>query len=183
MNLIKNSHLSEDQLIRAVVDPGDLTAVASDHLTACPKCRQALHRFEEELSTLGKLAGHYSPEPKRNITLPVVKPVRSIFRSWKWRIALSAAFSAALIIVVVWWSGMTHTASKMNSGGLSEELWEDEQMMTEISMLSENALPPLYMDIAGEPDPGTTEDFMEFIDPMQENNSLSKKTGNKGALS
>ena len=173
MNFTKNRHLNEDQIVEAIVEAGDLPDVLRNHLDVCPQCRLAIERFEEELLGLGKLARYFSPKSQHQITLPIGKETQSFFGSWKWQISFGAAFSAVLVFAMIWWSGMTNTTINDGSNNLSAELWEDEQLMTEISSLADNALPQLYLDITGEPDPETEDNFQEFLDPSDEDISLS----------
>lgn len=173
MNSIKDRHLNDDQIIKTIIEADDLPDMLREHLKACPQCHMAVKKFEEELSVLGKLANQFSPKPKERITLPVERERQSFFGSWKWQFSFGAAVSAVLIFVIIWWSGITNTAINGGSNNLSAELWEDEQLMTDISSLADNALPQLYMDITGEPDPETEDNFKEFIDPSNEDISLS----------
>jgi hypothetical protein len=180
VNFTKDQHLNDDQIFCAIVEAGDLPDTVRKHLAGCPQCRIAVEQFEEELSALGKLAHHFSPKPETQITLPVEKTTQSIFGAWKWQVSFGAAFSAVLVFVMVWWSGMTNTVINGGPNNLSGELWEDEKLMTEISSLSENALPQLYMDITGETDPEDDDDFLEFVDPSTEDTSLSLNILKKG---
>jgi hypothetical protein len=176
VNFAKDTHLNDDQITRAIVDADDLPISLRKHLSECPQCRSTVEQFENELSILGKLSRHFSPISENKITLPAEKEVRSFLGLWKWRISFGTAFSAIMVILIVWWSGMS--SLPINNGPNSpEELWEDEKLMTEISDLSENALPQLYMDITGESDPETEDDFLKFIDPSNEDTSLSQNTG------
>jgi len=47
-------------------------------------------------------------------------------------------------------------------------------------MLAENALPQEYMDITGETDDETDEEFMEFLAPTMEDDYWSLDSGKKG---
>ena len=140
------------------------------HLSICTKCQKAVEHFKQDLSDFGKLAQHFSPKPKRQISLPPKKDTVLFLGSWKWRLSFGAVFSVCFAFIIIWWSGLINTVYHIKP---SQELWEDEKLMTEISSLSENALPQLYMDISGEPDPETEIDFMEFVVPSNENTILS----------
>jgi len=175
MNTLKNNHLNEDHILTAMVDENDLPVMVREHLADCPQCRRAVDQFDEELSMLGHLAKEFSPTPEQPFSLPVEKE-RTAFRgAWKWKVSFGTAFSTLLILGVLWWSGMI----MINPGPMkpeevaSSEMFEDEQLMTDISSLSENALPSLFMNISGEPDDETEDDFMEFVDPSDEEMSIS----------
>lgn len=171
MNFAKDQHLNDDQITQAIVDADDLPISLKEHLSACPQCRSTVEQFEDELSILGKLSRRFSPISENKIALPAEKEVRSFLGSWKWQISYGTAFSIMTVILIVWWSGMTNPSINRSPNN-PEELWEDEKLMSEISNLSENALPQFYMDITGEPDTETEDDFMEFIVPT--NNDISQ---------
>ena len=180
MNLNKDQHLNDDQLIITIVEADDLPSGVREHLDSCHQCRLAVQQFENELSILGEAARQFSPTPKHRMTLPVERQTQKVFGSWKWRVSFGAAFSAVLVFVILWWSGLTNTTINGGVNSLSGELWEDEDLMTEISRLSENPLPQLYMEITGDTDPEFQDDFMEFVDPLNEDTSLSKTIQRKG---
>jgi hypothetical protein len=180
VNSNKDQHLNDDQIVTAVVEVSDLPESAQKHLASCHQCRLAVEKFGTELSNIGELARHFSPMSKQRIKLPVEKSTKPILGSWKWQMSFGAAFSAILVVAMLWWSGMTPSLINGGPKSLSGELWEDEALMTEISSLTENALPQLYLDITGETDPEDEDDFMNFIDPLNEDISLSENKWRKG---
>jgi hypothetical protein len=175
VNVTNDQHLTDDQIIGAIIGADDLPDTIRNHLAVCPSCRLTVEQFEHDLSTLSELARHFSPRPKQRITLPVEKTTQSIFGARKWQFSLGAAFSAILVFVIIWWSGITNTVLNGGPNNLTKELWEDEALMSEISSLSENALPQLYLDITGdiEPEAEEEESFLDFIDPANKDTSLS----------
>lgn len=182
MNVTK-THLNDEQIITATVDATDLPETVRNHLSTCPQCSQAVDQLNEELSTAGKLAQHFSPKPTCHIQLPPGKEATPLLGSWKWRLSFGAAFSLMLAFVIMWWSGITMGPINEKFNAAEKELWEDEQLMTEISDLSQNALPEIYLDITGQTDTDTEEDFMEFIVPSNQDTSLSKIKEKKGVIS
>ena len=62
----------------------------------------------------------------------------------------------------------------------SQEMLEAEEFLQQISMLSENSLPQVYLDITGESDMEFDEEFMDFIIPTVENEPLSYDSWGKG---
>ena len=67
MNFTKDQHLNDDQIFCAIVEASDLPDTVRKHLAGCPQCRIEVEQFEEELSTLGKLARHFSPIPEKSV--------------------------------------------------------------------------------------------------------------------
>ena len=62
-------HLEEDDMLRAVIDDTDLSALQRQHLAQCSQCRSHRQSLESELTHLGQLAERYAPEPLRRITV------------------------------------------------------------------------------------------------------------------
>ena len=49
-------HLNEDDILQAVIDDDDLSALQQQHLGQCAQCRQRKAQLEQELARLGQLA-------------------------------------------------------------------------------------------------------------------------------
>ena len=175
----KDLHLEEDQLLKAVVDETDLSQSQRDHLLICRQCREGREKIEEDLTRLGQMTERFSPSPKRKVTLPAEKPQRSFWWSWQTKTALGAAV-AAIFIGVVGIPNLFENTQGTRENTYTQEMLEAEEFMTEVSMLSENALPQEYLDITGETDEEPDEGFMEFMSPMIEDESLSSDSGKKG---
>ena len=182
MSSDKGLHLDEDQLLRAVVDEAELPPPLQEHLSTCPQCRAAKERFEQNLARLGQMAERCAPSPRKCVSLPVEKPRISIGWSWDWRAYFGVAVAVALMIVIVWWSAPFRTTPEDRGDILALEMREADRVMTEISMLVENALPPVYLDICGTSDPGFDEEFMQFIVPSIESEAVSYYSGKGGVV-
>ena len=179
MNADKGYHLEEKQIIMAVVDESDLPLAQQEHLVACPKCRTSKERLEQELAWLSHTAELFAPHPQKQISLSAEKP-RSAIGWFGSRRALGVALTAAFVIIVVWWFGLTRITPEGGVGMPAPESWETDSFMTEIGILVENALPQEYRDISGEYDSLFEEECMQFFVPSIHNNSLSLDPGRKG---
>jgi anti-sigma factor RsiW len=177
----KDAHLNEDQLLRAVVDETDLPAAVQNHLSTCPVCRVEKGRFEEKLARLGDMAERLAPSPAKKVKLPRRESSKSAGRPWNWRGALAAGLAAAAVVLVVaYGSVLLKTRQEDRIAALSQEMRNDEQLMTEIRGLSENALPVFCLDIFGASDPGLDEEFIEFVVPFTDDDIVSRNK--EGAL-
>ncbi len=168
----KEWHVNEDDLLRAIVDKRDLPESLRDHLSACPLCFAEKERAQQNLVRLGQMAEHFSPFPRRRVRLSASLERPS--RWWTWRGALAAMATAALVLVV-YGSIEWRTRPEERLAAITQEMQEDERLMTEVSLLSENALPGLWLDISGESDPGLDEEFIEFVVPSAEGDVVSLK--------
>ena len=180
MNPNNDLHLDEDQILHAVVDEAELSPTIREHLITCTQCRANKERFEQDLERLGDLAKHFTPLPKKRLSLPAQNTRISSGWSWKWQASLGTAMAAALVIFVVWSTGLLRTASQDNLDMLAGEVFQPDPVMTEIRMLIENSLPSVYQEISGEYDSGLDEEFMQFVVPSMESESLSFEGGGKG---
>jgi hypothetical protein len=160
----KPSHLSENDILQAVIDEADLSQRLKQHLNECSHCLLQKERFAQELTNLGQLARRYAPEPQRRVTLTGDR-VRWPFFNWKF--ALSAAAVAAAIIVV-WATVLIQSQQPGRVENLAQNMIEAERLMTEIDGLVENALPPVYLEIVGETGLNQDEEFLEFLIPAAE---------------
>lgn len=182
MSSEKNLHLDEDLLIRAVVNEDDLPPEHREHLSICPKCNANKKKIENDLKQLGQMAKRFAPSPGKNVSLPEVKLSWAQQWSWQWRGAFAVAVAAVFILFV---TGIPPLFKNVPGGidNLSpQQVPEYEELMSEVSRLAENALPPVYMDIAVESDSEFNEEFIEFLVPAVEDMPStynSRKTGGK----
>lgn len=168
MNLAKERHLDEQQLIQAVVDENDLPRSMQAHLVSCHQCRSSKVSFEQELGQLGQLAERYSPPPQRRITIPVheARSPRGTF--WNWRNAIAAAATVTAVLLVFWGTTSFRQPTEFKIAGTPSELMEAKRLMTEVNVLVENALPPLYLEITAEYEPDYDREFYQFLIPQTE---------------
>jgi predicted anti-sigma-YlaC factor YlaD len=182
VSIDKDLHLDEDQLLWAVVEENELPLPLQEHLSACPQCRANKERFDQDLARLGQMAERLAPLPRGPVSLPVEKPRGSTGWLWGWRAYASATVAAALVVIVVWSSPMFRDTPGDNGDMLAREMQEAEQFMAEVSMLVENALPPVYLDISAESSAEFDDEFIQFVVPSVEEESLSYDPGKRGAL-
>jgi len=178
----QDRHLNEDLLTIAVIDPSDLPVSFRKHLEACPQCKASLEAFEQDLQHIGQMAEAFTPLPSRSVRLPVTEKQEFPVRFFGQRGWIGAAVTVFLIISLVWWFGDIGIQSDPKISRPVTELWEDQELMTEIDMLAENALPQVFMDIYEASDSYYDEKFYQFIIPLPENDSLSMDQGMKGGL-
>ena len=168
MNLDNEQHLDEQQLIQAVVDESDLPQSVQMHLGDCHQCRSDMDSFEKELAALGQTAERYAPQPQKRIVLPVQETGSPRWSFLNWRHAVGAVAAVAVVVVVFWGSTTLRNLTGLPTAGSPSELLEARQLMTEVNMLVDNALPPLYLEISAEYKPDDEKDFYQFLIPQIE---------------
>ena len=169
MSYDKEPHLSEEEVIRAVVDETDLPDPMKRHLSVCPVCGRNKERLSSRLSQLGDIARAVTPVPLKRVTLPEKERAKS-FSFWgmsRSRV-LIAGLSVAMIIAVFLWTVPLRTVPQGDSSVWSDDMWEDYTLMMEIIELKDVPLPQIYFDISGESFPTISEEFMDFLVPPTE---------------
>ena len=180
MSLNKKNHPNEDQLILAIVDETKLPVSIREHLSLCPKCRSEIKKIEQNLNNLGQTAKQLAPAAHRKISLPVEKPSKIYRWLHDWRISFGAIATAAVVAFVIWLSIPGTILYEDTLDIMAQVTWEDDAFMTEIDILTENAMPQVYLDIIGEYYVGIDDEFIQFVIPSIETNSLSQDSGRKG---
>lgn len=168
MNLDNEQHLDEQQLIQAVADESDLPRSLQMHLGDCHQCRSEKESFEQEMAALGQVAERYAPQPQKRIVLPVQEAGSPRWSFLNWRHAVGAMAAVAIVVVVFWGSTTLRNLTGLPTAGSPSELLEARQLMTEVNMLVDNALPPLYLEISAEYKPDDEKDFYQFLIPQIE---------------
>ncbi len=177
MSYGKNNHLSEDELLTAMIDKDDLPITARDHLSECPQCREQMKTLEGELDTLGRMAERFSPRQRKQVSLNV-KPHRA--GRWFWGLGTAGAtVMVALTVTLLWWSPFSQTMPKALNGVTFQET---DQLMTDIDKLVDNPLPQVYLYIAGESQQESGSDSGDSADPTDNNITPSYNSATKGAV-
>ncbi|MDY7030442.1 MAG: hypothetical protein SVY10_00865 [Thermodesulfobacteriota bacterium] len=169
MRYDKEPHLSEEEIIQAVVDETDLPSPMRRHLSVCPVCGRNKERLANRLAQLGDIARAVTPVSLKGVTLPE-KERGKRFSFWGMSRSrlLFAGLSVAMIIAVFLWTVPLRTVPQGDSSVWSDDMWEDYTFMKEIIELKDVALPQIYLDISGESFPTITEEFMDFLVPPAE---------------
>ena len=167
-------HLNEDQISVAVIDAKDLTGVEQAHLSRCQQCRDRVGRIREDLRRIGRCAQTYAPEPHRPVSLPSGKTIRrNRYRGFG---LVPAAIAVGLLILAIWWTGLVNVGVESPDPKLSSiEQTTDSDFET--PLLTDSALPDVFLEMIGEDESDFNEDFMEFVvpDPELEDDSISGK--------
>ena len=183
MNLDSKQHLNEQQLIQAVVDANELPRSIQAHLGSCHQCRSSKVSFEEELARLGQLAERYVPQPQKQIAIPVHAARSTRWTFLNWRHAIGTAASVAVVLLVFWGATSVRNLNEFGTAGAPAELIEAKRLMTEVNMLVDNALPPLYLELSAEYKPEYDKEFFQFLIPQIETENLTSGRWKRGTSS
>lgn len=183
MNLDNEHHLDEQQLIQAVVDENDLPGAMQAHLVTCHQCRTSKESFEQELASLGQMAERYAPKPEKRIALPVHEATSTLRTFLNWRNTIGAAAAVAAVLIVFWGTTIVRNLTEYGADSVPSGLMDAKQLMTEVNMLVDNALPPLYLEISAENNPDYDKEFYQFLIPQIETETLSSYRWKRGTSS
>ncbi len=180
MSFKKENHLDEDQQIRAIVDEGILSDSRREHLSSCPKCRTGIEKIKLELNSLGQTARQQAPVMHRKISLPTEK--RSTIYRWlyDWRISFGVIAATAMALFVLWPSTPSPTLHQDSLDIIAQISWEDDDFMAEVSALTENVLPQVYLDIIEESYLSIDDEFIKSVVPSIQTEPLSYDQERKG---
>ena len=92
-------HLTEDQLIQAVVDGPEAAEEIRLHLQGCPECRARVQSLEAELGGLAEMAADTIEVPPRPASF-AGEPARPARRRSAWSTVIAASLAAAAALVL-----------------------------------------------------------------------------------
>lgn len=162
MTMRNDLHLNEEEILIAVVEEGDLTAQARDHISRCALCGDRKQRIEQSLARMGRLVDRFAPVPREKVVLagPEVGSPRR-FRWLSGRGWIPAAGVMAVSVVLMAFSMLFST--RQNEVRLRKEMLEDERLITEVGRLEENVLPAFYYEISEAVDQDSDDEVMESL--------------------
>ncbi len=174
-------HLNDEEILSAVIDESDLDPGKRAHLSACRACQERKDAVEAPFVRMGGLASRYTPRPAGSPSIVQRQPGRNIFgMGFRLRPMLAAAIG---ILLMVTWIGWQSGDRRRGAGSLDSaqlQKIDDAALMAEVEALIDGALPEAYRYIAGDPEPRFTEDFMRFVAPLSEDDSLSFDSKQRG---
>ena len=141
MKTSDTNHLSEDQIIIALVDETDLPDDRRTHLSDCPHCRQVLEAAKEPFERIEALAGDHTPGSMRPVRIDGQRPARP--RSLSWRTGLAWTTAAAVLLAMIWAGPWVRDLRRPENEGATAALDPEALFMAEVARLGDDPLPDL----------------------------------------
>ena len=158
-----NAHFSEDELLRATIDPSDLDPARQAHFKSCLHCQRQARDLSDGYRRLGQMARQMAPEPRKSFRLPADDaPVRR----WHFKPVLALGVLGALVFAVTFWVPRFTRNSPTPTPMVARDFANDDQLMAEVDAIVEDALPEQYQQLAALSDDRSLEDLDEFMDWM-----------------
>jgi hypothetical protein len=166
------AHIAEDRIIQIIAEGGELHAAERTHVERCGHCRGMLQELEADLERLRRQAVAAAPAPERRFVLPSDGSAKRPFRAWRWRwAALGTALSAVLLILVLQ-LGPEERLPGLPPATTPVADWKDPEMI-KVNRLAENPLPKAYLALSESLDGVYDEEFIDFLIPPLNDDSLS----------
>jgi len=176
-------HLRQDHTVRAAIDRSDLRPDRQNHLSVCRECQAAVTELEATLASLGKAARQHTPAPNRQIELHQKELRMPAFPFRHWQAAVGSALAGLALVCLIWGSFLGAPKSVQTADLKPESPANSETIITEISIMLADILPPEYQEIAS----GTVcyfdDSFVEFLMPVIEDNPIIRNQKKKGMTS
>jgi len=158
-------HLSDDELLRAMVDPSDLAPTRQAHFKSCLHCRHQSQDLTDHYTRLGQMARQMAPEPRKHFRLPAhTAPVRR----WHFKPVMALGMLGALIFVLTLWGPRFTRFFQTPTPMVAQNGENDGHLLEEVDTLVEDALPEEYQQVAalsGDRSVEDLDDFMNWIVP------------------
>jgi hypothetical protein len=163
---ITTTHLSEDEIVVAMVDSEDLPPARQKHLHHCQHCEIARRRLERGLVRFGEHADQWTPSPLGPAPLfDRPRKIHGIGWNWAWK-GVSAAAAATLVIMFLHlWPRPSIVGPLYHQSVAEKDRSETERLVGQVNALVENPLPAAYTALTGGNGPLLDDEFMDFIVP------------------
>ena len=156
-------HLSDDELLLAMVDPTDLDPTRQAHLKSCLDCRRQSQDLTDHCTRLGQMARQMTPESRKHFRLPAhTAPVRR----WYFRPVMALGVLGALIFGLTLWGPRFNRVSQTSTPMVAQKVETDDQLLEEVDTLVEDALPEEYQQVVALSDDRSVEDLDDFMNWM-----------------
>lgn len=180
MNPTAPRHLSNTELLTALVERGDLDAESREHLAACPACGQRVETLAGDLRHLGTLARRSAPVGRRPQTQPPSVAQRPLWAAPRRAVVWGLA-AAVLLLVILKPPGSLRTSPSVPKTVASSAA-ADERLLTEVDRLIEDALPAAYGQLVTVPFADEDQAWVDTLVPDSFDPPLTTRTRKHGGV-
>ena len=179
MKATNSYHLSEEEIIIAVVDTADLDRSQQQHLAQCSQCRSQIKAMNDDLTNMGRIAESISPPVTKPFRAPSARKDRMGWLPLGRKLTAGLAVAIACVVVggLFWQNQLSNRRQQF-----AREMLEAEQLMHQVNLLVENPLPETIMTIGAEGMDEHDEDFFRFLIPDENANTTISRKGKKGLI-
>lgn len=174
------NHLTEAQILQAIVDLSDLSDAQQAHLAVCSVCMAEKSHLDRMLAELGSKARATTPAVMKRPVFPDRRPGFRLDWFLGVRPFVRIALPALLVLVTITAALFLKPDQDKHIVYVEEQTIDPEQLMSDIDRLIENPLPEELQALISIAEIDPDEDFMEYIVPTTENDPLTNIPGKKG---
>ena len=158
-------HLSEDELLRALVDVADLATERRLHLERCTDCQKALEDLKARFARFERRVRQMSPAPPKPFRLPQqtastpwlrMKPV--------WATALVAAL---VFVLAIWWPRQFDPSTPVTNVARNNPVIGGF-LLDQVDALVDDALPPVLQQLTVTAETDDTDGVIDWVVPPVE---------------
>ena len=169
---MNTDHLTQNDLLKAMISQSDLPDDAAAHLQSCTKCKRNLEQITLRYRRLGKLASRLSPKPTRPVRIPDSASMASRRKNRSlWAVGLTAAVIMLLTVFrpLPFFNGPGNQAGSPPSTPTIQASLSDQELLFQVNALVEDALPQSIQQVAAVDIPQFDEDVINWVVPSIEN--------------
>lgn len=139
------AHLSDDEMLQALVDASDLPTQRRSHFNQCTDCQKEMAYLEQRFDGLGKSARRMAPAPPQPFRLP-----QKASRQTRWRLTpmWATGMAAAIVLVLVLW--MPHQVDRTaHIPPVAQSVpASGDFLLDQVDLLIDDPLPPILQQMA-----------------------------------
>jgi len=179
VTIARTEHLTEAQIIQAVVNRSDLSGDVLEHLATCVECGAEEARLCAALGQLGKMAQAPVPENEMRFAWSSGQPKNNFAGFFENRSITHMAVPALVLLLVVLATLLINPGQKPQIKDMVLHTIDPEQLLSDIDNLLETHLPPEFQTTVSFVEIDPEEDFMQDIVPLIENDPMTHKLERK----
>lgn len=155
-------HLSDDEMLQALVDAADLRAESRAHLSRCVECQKRLDLLEQGFDRLEQTARQMTPSPSKPFRVP-----HQVAQGGRWRLTpmLASGVAAVLVLAIVLWlprqlnrsAHIPHVAVNVSATG--------DSLIDQVDSLVNDPLPQVLQQLAISTDIDDTGNVIDWVVP------------------
>jgi hypothetical protein len=180
VTIARTEHLTEAQIIQAVVNRSDLSDDMLEHLATCLECRAEETRLCAALGQLGKMAQASVPKNEMRFAWPSGQSEKGKTGFFENRSITRMAVPALVLLMVVLGTLLINPDQKPHIKEMALHMIDPEQLLSDIDNLLETPVPPEFQTTVSFIEIDPEDDFMQDIVPRIENDPMTHRLKKKG---
>ncbi len=155
-------HLSDDELLQALVDVSDLKAERQSHLGQCADCQRHMDHLEQRFINLENKARQMAPAPPQPFRMPQKTEQQAW---WFYRPMWAAGMVATMVLaLVLWWPRQLERSAHIPDVARQHTV-TDDSLFDQVDALVDNALPPIVQQLTASSELDESQSVIDWVVP------------------